>query len=117
MPQSACFEGVIAVDVLYPWTCYVRYGPLSVDALDERFIFSTGSQCNRRPLSTPNRCCSLFYLHRSLQTADLREDLALATGRAKEAEALWERGRADLERLEEGHRRAQSALDARNQEV
>lgn len=53
----------------------------------------------------------------SMKTADLREDLALVTGRAKEAEALWERGRADLERLEEGHRRAQSALDARNQEV
>lgn len=53
----------------------------------------------------------------SMQTADLREDLALATGRAKEAEALWERGRADLKRLEEGHGRAQSALDARNQEV
>lgn len=52
-----------------------------------------------------------------LQTADLREDLALATGRANELEGLWERGRADLERLEEGHQRAQSALDAKNQEV
>lgn len=52
-----------------------------------------------------------------LQTADLREELAVALGRAKEAEALLERGRADLERLEHGQRRAQSALDAKNQEV
>lgn len=51
------------------------------------------------------------------KTADLREELAVALGRAKEAEALLERGRADLDRLEDGQRRAQTALDAKNQEV
>lgn len=30
---------------------------------------------------------------------------------------MLDRGRADLERLEEGQRRAQAALDAKNQEV
>lgn len=53
----------------------------------------------------------------TIKTADLREELAVALGRAKEAEALLERGRADLDRLEEGQRRAQTALDAKNQEV
>lgn len=57
------------------------------------------------------------YLFVPTQTADLREELAVALGRAKEAEALLDRGRADLERLEEGQRRAQTALDAKNQEV
>lgn len=58
----------------------------------------------------------LLPLERS-QTADLREELAMATGRAKEAEALLERARADLNRLDEGQRRAQSALDAKNLEA
>lgn len=56
-------------------------------------------------------------MRRRTKAADLREDLALAMGRAKEAEAALRRGRADLERLEDGQRRAQSALDAKNQEV
>lgn len=51
------------------------------------------------------------------QIADLREELALAQGRAKEAEAAMDRGRSDLERLEDGQKRAQEALDAKNKEV
>lgn len=51
------------------------------------------------------------------QTADLREELALAQGRAKEAQAAMERCRADLLRLEDGQARAQAALDAKNLEA
>ncbi|CAM9384876.1 unnamed protein product [Ascophyllum nodosum] len=51
------------------------------------------------------------------KTADFREELAMANGRAKEAEARLERRLADLERLKEAHERAENALSTKNQEA